>query len=483
MLRPTQGAFSNLEFSHDGNSLYYVFDTGSPPPALYMMPVPGGNPKRLAAFTDIGTARLSPDEKRLVFTRWVGADSSLLIANVDVSGQRQLAGRKFPDVFLAPVWSRDGHTIAYSASTYRGGFSSRLAAMPADGGAEKRLGVRRWYDISILEWMPHGNGLIILASEQPGGPHQLWYVSYPDGDARRITNDLNDYSGLSLADDSSVLVTVQSERATHIWVGSAGDAASAREITGRLAISDAHLDWAGDSNVVFNAPDSQHRSRIWVAAADGTGQRQLTEEGPYDGSPSACGDGRRIVFLSYRGGGAHIWRSDLDGSNARQLTSGEGESGPSCSPDGTWITYGSMDPKTYGVWRMPIDGGSAVRISTEYGWSSISPDGKLVLVDERFAVTRKVSIIPATGGPPIKTFDLGEGRWQWSADSKSLLFVKTNGGVSNVWRQPLDGGEAKQATSFQSDRINDVAESRGGKELAMARYSTTSDVVMIRDLK
>jgi hypothetical protein len=132
---------------------------------------------------------------------------------------------------------------------------------------------------------------------------------------------------------------------------------------------------------------------------------------------------------------------------------------------------------------MPIDGGSAVLISNEYGWSSISPDGKLVLVNERFAATRKVSIIPAKGGQPMKTFDLGQGRWRWSADSKSLLFWKTSGGVSNVWRQPLDGGEAKQVTSFQSDRISDVAESRDGKKLAVARYSTTSDVVMIRDLK
>ena len=483
MLRPTQGAFSNLEFSRDGNFLYYLFDTGTPPPALYMMPVPGGNPKKLAAFADIGTARLSPDEKRLVFTRWIGTDSSLCIANADGSGERRLAGRKFPDVFLAPVWSPDGKTIAYSASSYRGGFSSRLAAMPADGGAEKRFGARPWYDISIVKWLPHGHGLIILASEQPGDPHQLWYVSYPDGDTRRITNDLSDYSGLSLTGDSGVLVTVQGESTTHIWVGSVSDAASAREITGRVTTFDAHLDWAGDNNIVFNAPDSKQRSRIWIAAADGTSQRQLTEEGPYDALPSACGDSRGIVFLSYRAGGAHIWRLDLDGSSARQLTSGEGEAGPSCSPDGTWITYGSLDPKTYGVWRMPIDGGSAVLIFNEYGWSSISPDGKLVLVNERFAATRKVSIIPAKGGQPIKTFDLGQGRWQWSADSKSLLFWKTSGGVSNVWRQPLDGSAAKQVTRFQSDRISDVAESRDGKKLAVARYSTTSDVVMIRDLK
>jgi serine/threonine protein kinase/Tol biopolymer transport system component len=481
MLPPAPGTFSNLRFSRDGNSLYYVFATGTPPPALYMMPVPSGKPRKLAPLANMYFARLSPDEKRLVFIRLAGPDSPLLIANVDGSGERQLALRKFPEMLAEMDWSPDGKTIAYGVFSFRGGYSCRLAAMPVEGGPEKRIGTRTWYSISALEWMPDGHGLMILASEQHGGPAQLWYVFYPGGDARRITNDLNDYSGLSLTGDASALVTVQSDYSTGIWVGSTSDAASAREIAGRLRTSGAQLDWISDDKIVFTAPDSKQRQHLWIAAADGTSQQQLTEEGPGDGEARACGDGRRIVFFSSRGGGAHVWRLDLDGSNARQLTNGEGEFGPSCSPDGTWITYGSMDPKSYGVWRMPIDGGPPVRIWNEYGWSEISPDGRLVLVEEFSAVPPTARIIPAAGGQPIATFGLEVGRW--SADSKSLLLRKTVGGVSNVWRQPLDGGEAKQVTSFQSDRLSDVAESRDGKKLAVSRYSTTSDVVMIRDLK
>ena len=197
--------------------------------------------------------------------------------------------------------------------------------------------VRRWYDISFLEWMPDGNGLVAWPPNSPATRYQLWYVSYPDGDARRITNDLNDYGGVSLAEDSGGWSRCRAMTPlTSGWARPVTPRAPARS-PAAWRISDAHLDWVGDSNVVFSAPDSQHRSHIWIAAADGTSQRQLTEDGPYDEQPSACGDGRRIVFLSYVRGAAHIWRSDLDGSNARQLTSGEGEFGPSCSPDGTWL--------------------------------------------------------------------------------------------------------------------------------------------------
>ena len=467
ILPPARGTFNNLRFSRDGNSLYYVFGTGATPPALYTMPVPGGPAGKLTdlrgiageslspdearvALRGIAGASLSPDQKRLAFTGHLGPDRFLFIANIDGSGVRQLASRKFPEAFSAPDWSPDGKTIAYEVHSYKGGISLRLAAMSAEGGPEKRIGSRTWYRMSDLRWMPDGHGLMTLASEQPGGfADQVWYVSYPEGDARRITNDLNRYSGLSLTGDSSALVTVQIETTSSILVVPSGDPASAREITGRLHTPGAFLDWIGNGNIVFNAPDSKQQQRLWIAAADGTSQRQLTTEGLRDEPLGACGDGSGIVFNSYRTGSPQIWRSDLDGGNARQLTHGEGEFGPSCSPDGKWLTYGSLDPKRFGVWRMPIDDAPPERIWNEYGWTYISPDGKSVLVREFNAAEPKIRIIPANGGPPVRSFDIPErGRMRWSADSKSLLFVKTSGGVSNVWRQPLGGGAPSQVTSF-----------------------------------
>jgi len=61
--------------------------------------------------------------------------------------------------------------------------------------------------------------------------------------------------------------------------------------------------------------------------------------------------------------------------------------------------------------------------------------------------------------------------------------VKTNGGVSNLWQQPLDGGAPKQITDFKSEQIWNFAYSRDGKQVAFARGETTRDVVLINDLK
>jgi Tol biopolymer transport system component len=199
-----------------------------------------------------------------------------------------------------------------------------------------------------------------------------------------------------------------------------------------------------------------------------------------------CGEGG-IVYLSYRAGTPHIWHSNLDGSGAYQLTNGEGESRPSCSPDGTWLTYEADGSK--GVWRMPIDG-KPVRIWENSAISRISPDGKWVLIRD-FTVAPKAIIIPASGGQPVKTFDLDPELGlplQWTADSRGFLYVKTIKGVSNVWQRSLDGGETRQLTNFDSDQINNVlgvegiALSRDGKKLALERGSTRSDIVLIKDL-
>jgi len=45
--------------------------------------------------------------------------------------------------------------------------------------------------------------------------------------------------------------------------------------------------------------------------------------------------------------------------------------------------------------------------------------------------------------------------------------------------QPLDGGPPRQVTDFKSDRIFGFEWSRDGKQLALARGTESSDVVLI----
>jgi len=265
-----------------------------------------------------------------------------------------------------------------------------------------------------------------------------------------------------------------------------GDPANARQITKGRQDGGFGLSWTPGGDIIFSAPDSSQTRQIWTTATDGRPPRRLTSEsGFFEAIPSVCGDGRHFVYLSYRAGTPHIWRSKLDGSDARQLTNGAGEFWPSCSPDGTWFTYSTRNPNGVGIWRVSMDGGNAVRIWETYGFSWISPDGKWVAIVATDGHPENVMLIPAEGGKPVQSFSADIGHFYpkgWAPDGKALLWIKNVNGVMNVWQRNLELGEARQLTRFDSLLIDSVDMSLDGKKLAVARYSITSDVVLINDL-
>jgi len=68
-------------------------------------------------------------------------------------------------------------------------------------------------------------------------------------------------------------------------------------------------------------------------------------------------------------------------------------------------------------------------------------------------------------------------------EGRTLIYVDTRNGVSNLWSQSLDGGPPKQLTNFKSDLIFRFALSSDGRQLVLARGSETRDVVLIKDFR
>src|SRR4029453_9770800 len=153
--------------------------------------------------------------------------------------------------------------------------------------------------------------------------NQVWHVAYPSGEARRITNDTNDYRGISLTSDSSSFVTVQTESISNIWVAPDRDVSRAIQVTSNKNDGSQGLAWMPDGRIVFQSRASGNHD-LWVTNADGTNQKQLTTEAGSNIWPVVTPDGRYILFVSNRVEGRHsIWRMRTDGTDARALTVGE----------------------------------------------------------------------------------------------------------------------------------------------------------------
>jgi Tol biopolymer transport system component len=228
-------------------------------------------------------------------------------------------------------------------------------------------------------WRSDGSGLIFSGSTAvTNGDRQLWALSYPAGEPRRITNDLDSYQGVSLTGDSHALVTVKEDTSSGIWVSPTGDTKNARMISSNTSDLDGlhGLAWTPEGRLVFNSSVNGEWN-LWVMAADGSGPKQITVSNLGAAAPSVSPDRRTVVFQSTRTGNPNIWRIDADGGNPRQLSSGDADYIPQISPDGKWVVYTS-NLSGLRVQKVPIEGGKPIQLTDEPSYDpAISPDGRI----------------------------------------------------------------------------------------------------------
>ena len=354
-------------------------------------------------------------------------------------------------------------------------------------------------DMHRVIWMNDGSGLIALSESefQTVGGVQIWFISQPDGAARRITNDLNSYGrvSLGLAGDDRTIVSTQSDPSMQIWsMGLNEPTSQAKQISNGKVDGVDGMAWTPDGRVVY-VTKAADKSELWIMKADGSDNKQLTSDGYFKNEPAVSPDGQFIFFASMQSGVPHIWRINSDGSNPKQITSGDfADFGPTCAPDSQWITFVSARSGEPHLWRVGVEGGEAVQLTNHPSERArFSPDGK------SFACAYfvggesspwKIAIFPTAGGEPTRLIDASRGKslgidaWAWAPDGRSLIYSRGGiGAVANLWSQPLDGGKPSQLTNFTTETIWGFSLAPDGKRLVLSRGHSTLDVVLIKDAR
>jgi len=506
LVPPAPCYYPGTTFSPDGEFVYYVRKLADEiNPTLYRVPVIGGEPVKILdnVWSTVG---FSPDGKRFVFVRNELVEREeryrLMLANTDGSGAPSVLTEVKPPQFFpdqtAPSWSPDGKLIALALETRAGLITHTVVGASAADGKLSPLTSQTWPDMGRVLWLPDGSGLIFTASpSQTSTEAQVWYLSYPEGKARRITNDLNGYGGISLGvtADGKTIATIQSHTTGRVWVLAPNqDESRAKQLTNGTVDGADSLSWLPDGRIVYNARTGDN-SDLWVMNADGTNRRQLTNDAYWEYHATASPDGRYIVFQSGRGGSLNLWRIDADGNNPKQLTEGSGvDDRPAFSPDGQWVVFTSTRPGKPTAWKVSIQGGAAQQLTEEHTYGpAVSPDGQLLsyahLVEQPGAPPRpEFVLIPFDGGPAVKRlalpgFATARGGFQWTPDGRAVCFAGVRDNIFNIWALPLDGSPPKQLTNFKSEFMRNYAFSRDGRRLAVSRGMEISDIVLIKDFR
>jgi Tol biopolymer transport system component/DNA-binding winged helix-turn-helix (wHTH) protein len=483
IIPPNYSVYNKIDFSHDGNYVYFVNHLPDAASDLYRVPVFGGPPTKMHENVEAGFS-LAPDDSQVAFKRRdrVARQDTLYIADLNTGGERPLIKHQVPDWLFAFSWSPDGRVIILaSGETDSGRQTMSISEVNVATGAEKLLIKPNWYFIQQFEWLPDGSGLLICAKEKLTA--EIWQMSYPGLQFQKLMADLNNYLSISLTSDARKMIAVQSKLVSQVWVSPGLDASKAWNIAGGRG----QLAWMPDDRLVYDY-GSNTSSDLWTANADGTEPKQLIFNSGLNGAPAISPDGRTIVFQSDRTGTQHLWRMHADGSNQVQLTNGYAERNATISPDGKWVYYNSS--ADHALWKIALDGGEPVKLTDDYStYPSISPDGKLIASfhfpkygHEATIIVRRVEDMN-----PVAELTLAPGFWisrsiQWEPDSSAVIYAIQDQGRVKLYSQLLNQRSPHQLTSFKAaDEFEFAISPR--KRLAFISTKWDHDIISIEGLK
>ena len=263
-------------------------------PVAAQMPPPLALPYQLTHHIHYDPT-FSPDGKRMVYISIVAGHEQLFLANADGSGEQQLT-RDDAD-HEDPAWSPTDDRIAF---VYLRNGESSIHVRSLDGQVDERVTDPALHVIHP-HWHPDGQRLAFCTTDDLDPP-------------RKNASDILELDLRTHA--TRVLVTGGIN--TYPVYSPDGTRLALRKFAG------------GDVN-----------SEVFVADADGTHLRNVTNDAAFDGWPAWSPDGARIAFASNRGNSNYrIYVMDADGANVRLVAATEGRATvPVWTKDGSALLF------------------------------------------------------------------------------------------------------------------------------------------------
>lgn len=300
-------------FSPDGKMLAFVRANSLSTDDLYVLPLAGGEPKRLTfEGTPIQGVAWTSNSKEIIFSSRRN-DSATHIWRIAAGGGTPERIDTVGKAVQSPAVSLHGNRLAYTQLFDDVNIWQIELDSAGRGRSQTELIASTFWDHGP-DYSPDGRK-IVFASSRSGGDG-IW-VCESDGSKPRLLIDCGPYvSG------------------TPRW-----------SPDGRWIAFDSRS----------NMPDTDGNPDIFVISADGGQPRQLTKDPAEDVVPSWSRDGRWIYFGSRRSGSLQIWKVPAEGGPATQVTQQGGFEGFE-GLDGKFLYY-TKDRCVPGIWRMPTAGG------------------------------------------------------------------------------------------------------------------------------
>ena len=425
-----------------------------------------------------GAAALSPDGRYIVYVLRDGAEESLWVEQMATGSNVQVLA---PDQvrFVAVTFTPDGNYLMFVRSDKSTQNFRYLYQMPVLGGTPKQL-VR---DIdSAPAFSPDGQRIAYVRGIlDPIGNNVL--LANADGSGERVLAQRKGFgpgsASVSWSRDGRMLAVVSPETRNGVsqWVLEtiAADTAEERDLQA-FSISAQATAWLPDSSglLVLRTDPESALNQIWsVSYPKGEVSRFTNDLVNYDGCClEVTRDGRSLVALEELSL-SDVWVAKGNGSDARQITSGEtmgfrlywvggrvaaansrwqwsianpdgsnivplmNDRDPhvqlSVCPDDKHVVFSTWRNGRFELWASEADGSNALKLISQavlgFGAGACTPDAKSVIYAANNAIWR----IALTGGTPEK-LDMPLSEFAYSPDGKLILYLsqKIEGGAMHT---------------------------------------------------
>ena len=336
----------------------------------------------------------------------------------------------------------------------------------------------RWF--YHLQWDAKSRGLFAITVQKSHFSGQLAYLTWPQGKLLEITNDLNNYSGISVTADAKTIATTQKEHNTRFVDVPLATPTTPQEHT---FSSLEWFTWIDSHRVMVSGEDST--LKIADLANDET-KTVNTAKDHFFFQPSLCGPDALVASgntADQQNPG--IYKMQLDGTVATRLTTGVQDLWPQCTLDGKQLFYSDdHDDANSSVLHMPITGGTAHPLAKGV-YFVMARDGKSLAVHYFYKESRLQFFSPdnaqsmhsvAVPGTASHIFAL-------SPDGKTIYYFSRKEADSTVWQMPIDSTTPTQLTTFPGRTIKYLQASPDGQRLGLVVQKPESQVVLLHEVR
>ncbi len=503
-------------FSPDGEYIYFRESALGEKPSLYKIPTLGGSPQKIMA--DAGPLRISPDGKKIAFKKSDGS-KNIYLANIDGSDQQMLLAADDINAVAISLgdWSPDSTKLAilYPRVDIRdeaGRNDSPYFVAVLDTSDLKIPAKDRVKDIyqgewgndpGIVHWTADGNGLIFTANKL-GSPLKadIFYISYPGGALRQLTDDAVNYLDLEVASDGKSVIAKTDIQLTSLWSLDPTTKSAKRLTSEDKTVFPNFLSASNDGRLYF-LKRGKGADDFYSMNQDGTDQKKLfSRTGTVDGF-HVTPDGKYIVANAWppSGPGTNLYRMNLDGSGEIQLTNVNDTfnvGGRTTASGYVWFfrQTGFGNSKPLEIMRVPVGDGPEEKVERlepafRNVWPIPSPDEKYlayfaVLRNEDAAtlkaLVRVVELKDGVAGKKIFEMDAARiSRVRWTPDGKAIVFERDSG-HHDLFKIDIGSKKETQLSEFETNMDTwDYVWSQDGTKVLLFKSSGLSSLVRIKD--